>query len=75
MSEMIVTLVLKPFSLYGQNQQMTIDDIFFFLSFSQKIGCDILYKLSPKEAICIKCQILFSEKKKEKKKCTQRTKY
>ena len=41
------------------NIQQT-DDIFIF---SQKIGFDVSCKLSPWETICIKRQILFSEKK------------
>ena len=39
--------------------------IIFFLFFSQKIGFDISYKLSPWEIICMKCQILFSGKNKK----------
>ena len=38
----------------------------YFLLFSQKIGFDMLCKLSPpKETICIKCQILFSGNNKK----------
>ena len=40
-----------------------IDDI--FLIFFQKTGFDISCKLSPKETICMKCHILFSEKNKK----------
>ena len=36
----------------------------FFL-FSQKTGNDISCKSSPKETICMKCQILFSGKNKK----------
>ena len=36
-----------------------------FVSFSQKTGYDISYKLSPKETICMKCHILFSGKNKK----------
>ena len=36
-----------------------------FLIFSQKIGFDISCKLFPKEAICMKCQSLFSWKKQK----------
>ena len=36
-----------------------------FLFFSQKIGSDISYKLSPKETICMKCLILFPGKSKK----------
>ena len=31
-----------------------------------KIRFDTLFKLSPKETICMKCQILFRRKKKKK---------
>ena len=34
----------------------------YFTSFSWKIGSDTSCKLSPYEAICMKCQILFSRK-------------
>ena len=37
----------------------------FFLILCVKIGFDILCKLSPKETICMKCQILFSRKNKK----------
>ena len=33
--------------------------------FSQKIGYDVSYKLSPKETVCKKCQILFPWKNKK----------
>ena len=33
-----------------------------FSYFSSNIGFDTLCKLSPKETICMKCQILFSRK-------------
>ena len=36
----------------------------FFLFFPEK-GFDILYKLTPLETICMKCQILFSGKNKK----------
>ena len=39
------------------------DKFIIFSYFSQKTGIDILYKLSPLETICMKCQILFSGKK------------
>ena len=50
-------------------QQTTIDDIFLF--FSWKILFDSLSKLSPydvspKETVCMKCQILFSRKIRKK---------
>ena len=38
----------------------------YFSYFSKKIGFDTSCKLSPKETICMKCQILFSRKKKKK---------
>ena len=37
----------------------------FFSYFSQKTGYDISCKLSPKETVCMKCQILFSGKNKK----------
>ena len=37
----------------------------YFSYFSQKTGYDISCKLSPKETICMKCQILFSGKNKK----------
>ena len=37
----------------------------YFSNFSQQTGFDISCKLSPKETICIKCQILFSGKNKK----------
>ena len=44
--------------------------IFFFFNFFQKIGFDISSKLSPRETICMKCQIPFSgENKKNISKC------
>ena len=42
--------------------QQHIDDIFF-----QKIGTDISCKLSLEETICMKCQSLFSGRKKKEK--------
>ena len=45
-----------------------IDKLIFFSYISQKRGFDFSCKLSPLEAICMKCQILFSEKKIKKKK-------
>ena len=46
--------------------QFSADDILkYFFLFSQKTGFDILCKLSPLETICMKCQNLFSEKKKK----------
>ena len=44
------------------------DNIFdYFSYFPQKIGFAISCKLSLKETICMKCQSLFSWKKKKKK--------
>ena len=37
----------------------------YFSYFSQKTGYDISCRLSPKETICMKCHILFSEKNKK----------
>ena len=43
--------------------KFSADDILkYFSYFSQKTGFDISCKLSPKETICMKCQILFSVK-------------
>ena len=48
---------------------ISADDILkYFSYFPLKTGFDILCKLSPIETICMKCQILFYEKKKKKKK-------
>ena len=46
---------------------ITVDVILKYFSyfFSQKIGSDISYKLSPKETICMKCLILFPGKSKK----------
>ena len=42
--------------------------LFFFFTFSRKVGFDISCKLSPtKETICMKCQILLPKKNKKKK--------
>ena len=46
----------------------TADNILkYFFLFSQKTGLDISCKLSPMETICMKCQILFSWKRKKTK--------
>ena len=37
-----------------------------FSIFPQETGFGISCKLSPKETVCMKCQTLFSEKKKKK---------
>ena len=37
----------------------------YFSYFLQRTGFDISYKLSPMETICMKCQNLFSAKKKK----------
>ena len=42
------------------------DRLMIFFLFSQKTGFDISCKLSPVEAICLKCQNLFPGKKKKK---------
>ena len=52
------------FPCYGQIRQTT--NRWYFAYFFKKIGSDILCKLSPKEAVYLKCQILFSRKNKEK---------
>ena len=44
------------------------DKLVIFFIFTQKIGSDTSCKLSPEETICIKCQVLFSRKKKKNKK-------
>ena len=47
--------------------KFSADDILkYFFYFSQKTGYDISCKLSPKETICMKCQILFFGKNKKK---------
>ena len=40
----------------------TEDELMIFFVFFQKIRFDISCKLSPQEAICMKCRILFSGK-------------
>ena len=47
----------------GKFSRWKIDDFFSYIS--QKIGFDISCKLSPKETICMNCQILFSGKYKK----------
>ena len=47
----------------GKFSRQQTDDI--FLIFFQKIGFDNSCKLSPKEIICMMCQILFSVKNKK----------
>ena len=51
--------------MLGKNLSRQHFEIFLYIS--QKIGFDSSCKLSPKETICMKCQILFSRKKKEEK--------
>ena len=41
------------------------DKLVIFFIFAQETGFDIACKLSPLEAICMKCQILFSGKNKK----------
>ena len=41
------------------------DKLIKFFLFSKQIGSDTSCKLSPKETICMKCQILFSRKNKK----------
>ena len=50
--------------MLGKNFSRQRFETFFFLFFPE-IGFDISCKLSPKETICMKCQILFSETNKE----------
>ena len=49
-------------SMLGKIFSRRYFEIFFL--FSQKTDFDISCKLSPMETLCMKCQILFSEKKK-----------
>ena len=51
--------------LIQQTNKLMSFFVFFFLFFffSQKIGFDISCKLSPKETICMKCQIVFPKEK------------
>ena len=45
--------------------KISADDILKYFSYdSYKIGSDTSCKLSPKETICMKCQLLFSRKSK-----------
>ena len=48
----------------GNNFSRRHIEIYFVFKFSQKTGFDIICKLSPMKTIGMKCQILFSEKKK-----------
>ena len=50
--------------MLGKNFSRQYLEIFFFY-FSYKIEFDTSCKLSPKETICMKCQILFSRKNKK----------
>ena len=45
---------------YSADENLKYSSYFF-----PKIGCEISCKLSPKETICMKCQILFSMKKRK----------
>ena len=53
-------------SMLGKHSADKILNTVFFCFFSQKIGFDISYKLSPLEIICTKCQNLFSRENKKK---------
>ena len=56
--------ICKDVNLYhslGIFSRRQTDNTFSY--FTQKTGFDISCKLSPKETICMKCQILFSGKK------------
>ena len=55
--------LFKPLPLSRQNLQTRHQ---YFSYFSQKTEFDMSCKLSPVETICMKCQILFSGKKKKK---------
>ena len=58
-----ISAYLSPDNCYECWVKNLTDDILkYFSYFSQKLGFDILYKLFPKETICIKCQNLISEK-------------
>ena len=46
--------------------KFSADILKYLFIFSTKTGFDISCKWSPKETICMKCQILFSGKKKKK---------
>ena len=49
--------------MLGKNYSRKHFEIFFL--FYTKVGFDILWKLSPKETICMKCQSIFSEENKK----------
>ena len=60
----ISVLSFNTYHVMGRfSRQQTFD---IFLIFSSEIGSDTSCKLSPKETICMKCQILFSRKNKKK---------
>ena len=65
-----ITLTLSILSKIFGRRHFEIYFLYFlylkYISyFSQKTGFDISCKLSPKETICMKCQILFSGKNKK----------
>ena len=66
MSSATVTVVISTLINTALWVKFSADDILkYFSYFPQKTGYDISCKLSPKETICMKCQILFSEKNKK----------
>ena len=63
MDAMLIAISPEPI---GRGIKISADEILkYFLLFSHKTGFDISSKLSPMETICMKCQSLFSGKKKE----------
>ena len=57
-------IIYLTLCMLGKNFSRQYLEIFFF-NFSYKIEFDTSCKLSPKETICMKCQILFSMKNKK----------
>ena len=56
---------MEPLILAVLSTNSADDKFMVFSSFSQKIRFDTACRLSPKETICMNCQILFSGKNKK----------
>ena len=65
---MTCSILIMYILLLSTMVHFSADDILKYVSyFSKETGFDISCKLSPMEIICMRCHILFSEKKKKKK--------
>ena len=62
---------LRVFYKYTLSQEKSLNFHYSQGRFSRKRDCDISYKLSPEETICMKCQSRFSWGKKKKQKIFQ----